>query len=66
MLYFVISGLGFIFAGTQGFNVLTEQVNDTFAYTTAIGSQAGASGNVTSAYGVVSLAQPVVVISGTN
>ena len=63
MLYFVISGLGFIFAGTQGFNVLTEQVGDTFAFTTSIGGQANAINNTV---GVVSLAQPVVVISGTN
>ncbi|MBO7084541.1 hypothetical protein J6W20_01170 [bacterium] len=63
MLYFVISGLGFIFAGTQGFNVLTEQVGDTSIFTTAIGQQSGAVNNTV---GVVSLAQPIVVISGTN
>ena len=61
MLYFVISGLGFIFAGTQGFNVLTEQVGDTSAFFTTIGGQAN-----TTTQSVVSLAQPVVVISGTN
>ena len=61
MLYFVISGLGFIFAGTQGFNVLTEQVGDTSSFFTTIGNQAN-----TTTQGVVSLAQPIVVISGTN
>lgn len=47
MLYFVISGLGFIFGGTTGFNVLTEQVGN-----------ANLAGN-----SVVALAQPVYVTS---
>ena len=48
MLYFVISGLGFIFGGTTGFNVLTEQVGNV-----------NVAGN-----SVVALAQPVYVTSG--